>query len=263
MKNLNLARSLVFFDLETTSSNVQDARIVQYAFIKIFPQPEESHQTLTGLLNPGIPIPAEATAIHGITDEMVKDAPTFQQQSEAISKFIDQCDFAGFNILNYDLPVLKNEFQRAGMLFDYSRSKVIDSMSIYHHFFPRDLTAACQQYCGKKLEGAHGAMVDTQATLEVFLKQLETHFQPNCTLADIEAVTFDQDKFVDRERKFSWNAQGEACFTFGKHQNQTLRTVRNLAPNYLEWIIGGSFSSEVKQICKSALYDSQFPKKGE
>lgn len=267
--NINLQRSLVFFDLETTHTNVQEARIVQYAFIKIFPQPEEPQQTLSGLINPGIPIPAEATAIHGITDEMVKDAPSFKQlvnpvnfdDPVCISAFLDQSDYAGFNILNYDLPVLKNEFQRAGMHFDYSRSKIVDVMSIFHYFNPRDLTAAYLHYCQKKLEGAHGALVDTEATLEVFMKQIETHFTLGCSLDDIESVIFDSDKFVDREKKFAWNANGEACFTFGKIKDMSLQAAVKFKSDYLQWILSGGFSEETKKIVKSALYDNEFPQK--
>ena len=133
-------------------------------------------------------------------------------------------------------------------------------MSIYHHFFPRDLIAAYQQYCGKKLEGAHGALADTEATLEVFLKQLEQHFQPGASLDDIEAVTFDQEKFVDRERKFAWNAKGEACFTFGKIKNMSLQDAVRYKSDYLQWILSSGFSSEIKEIVKSALRN-EFPVK--
>ena len=258
--NLHLERPLVFFDFETTSSNVAEARIVQYAFIKVFPNAEEPQQVLSGLVNPGIPIPAEATAIHGITDEMVKDEPTFKDLSEKFSQFVDNCDFGGFNILNYDLPVLKNEFQRCGIEFDYSRSQIVDVMSIFFHFNPRDLSAAYLHYCQKQLEGAHGALVDTQATLEVFLKQLEQHFQPGASLDDIEAVTFDQEKFVDRERKFAWNAKGEACFTFGKIKDMSLQDAVMYKSDYLHWILTSGFSGEVKEIVKSALRN-EFPQK--
>ena len=258
---LKLERPIIFFDLETTSSNPQEARIVQYAFIKVLQQSEQQPEIMHRLINPGIPIPSEAILVHGITDEMVSGEPTFKDRAERVFNFIENSDFAGFNIINYDLPVLKNEFQRCGHYFDYSRSKVIDVMSIYHHFNPRDLTAAYLHYCQKDLEGAHGSLADTKATLEVFQKQIETHFRSGCNLDDIEAIIFDQDKYVDRERKFAWNDQEEACFTFGKFANQSLQKVRNMKPDYLEWMINGSFSDEIKQICKDALYDNQFPEK--
>jgi len=247
-------------DFETTSTDVSVARIVQYALIKIFPQPEEPQRISEGFLNPGVPIPPETSKIHGITDDMVKDALTFKDLAERFSQFIDNCDFGGFNILNYDLPVLKNEFQRCGIEFDYSRSKVVDVMGIFYHFNPRDLSAAYFQYCGKTFE-AHDALRDTQATIEVFQNQLGMHFQPGASLEDIESIIFDKDKFVDREKKFYWNQNGEACFTFGKCKDMSLQSAVDYKPDYLRWILTGSFSEETKRIVKSALYDDEFPQK--
>jgi len=261
MKNLKLERPIVFLDFETTSTDVSVARIVQYALIKIFPQPEEPQRISEGFLNPGVPIPPETSKIHGITDDMVKDALTFKDLAERFSQFIDNCDFGGFNILNYDLPVLKNEFQRCGIKFDYSRSNVVDVMALFYHFNPRDLSAAYQQYCQKTFE-AHDALNDTKATIEVLEYMLDYH-QPfiELTVDEVEKITFDQQKYVDRGKKFSWDANGEACFTFGKHANKSLRWVKEHAFDYLRWILSGSFSDEVKKICKSALYDNEFPQK--
>jgi len=260
MKNLNLQRSLVFFDLETTNTNPAEARIVQYAFVKIFPNPEDPRQILEGYVNPEIPITKEASDIHHITDEMVRDEPTFKDCAEKLSLFIDNSDFAGFNVLNYDLIVLKNEFQRIEKLFDYSRSKVIDVMALFHHFNPRNLTAAYKEYCDKTFD-AHDALNDTNVTIEVLEYMLDWNLPyKKLTVDEVEAITFDQDKFVDREKKFAWNANGEACFTFGKCKDMSLQNAVKFKSHYLRWILTGSFSEEVKKIVKSALND-EFPQK--
>ena len=162
---LNLKNPIVFFDLETTGLNITEARIVELSFLKVFPDGKE--EVKSRRVNPEIPIPAEATAIHGITDEDVKDSPTFKQIAKSLAAQIEGCDLAGFNSNRFDVPVLAEEFLRAGVDFDMSKHKFIDVQIIYHKKEPRTLAAAYKFYCDKELLEAHSAEADTRATYEV------------------------------------------------------------------------------------------------
>jgi len=249
MRNLKLERPLVGFDLETTGVNVDRDRIVQIALVRI--EPGGARRTFETLVNPECPIPPEASAVHGITDADVRDMPTFGQIRRDVEEVLADADLAGFNSVNFDLPLLQAELRRVGSHFDFGGIRHLDAMRIFHAMEPRDLTAALRFYCGKDLVGAHGALADTEATLEILDAQI----------ARYEAVP-DEGRFVDRTRKFAWTDRGEALFTFGKYQGRTLNEVAALGDGrgYLEWMLGKDFSEEVKGILREAL-DGVFPRK--
>ncbi|MBD5201422.1 MAG: 3'-5' exonuclease, partial [Bacteroidales bacterium] len=170
---LRLERPLIFFDLETTGTNVTQDRIVELSYIKVFP--DGNREEKTRRLNPEMPIPAAATAVHHITDEDVADAPTFRQIAKSLHSIFENCDIAGFNSNKFDVPMLIEEFDRAGLSFDTSSRRFIDVQTIFHKMEQRTLVAAYKFYCGKDLENAHSALSDTQATLEVLMSQLDRY----------------------------------------------------------------------------------------
>ncbi|MDE6831962.1 MAG: 3'-5' exonuclease, partial [Muribaculaceae bacterium] len=170
---LNLKKSIIFFDLETTGTNITKDRIVEISIIKVKPNGEEEEYTYR--INPEMPIPAEATAVHHITDDDVRHEPTFKQRAKELAKIFMGCDIAGFNSNRFDMPLLVEEFDRAGVDFDYSKAHFIDVQTIFHKKEPRTLVAAYRYYCNKELEGAHSANADTRATLEVLKAQLDRY----------------------------------------------------------------------------------------
>ena len=170
---LNLRNPLVFFDLETTGINIVKDRIVEISYVKVFPNGKE--ETKTRRINPGMPIPPESTAIHGITDEDVKDCPTFKEIAKSLATQIEGCDLAGYNSNRFDIPMLAEEFLRAGVDIDLTRRKFIDVQTIFHKMEQRTLSAAYKFYCNKSLENAHTAEADTLATYEVLKAQLDRY----------------------------------------------------------------------------------------
>jgi DNA polymerase-3 subunit epsilon len=252
---------LVVFDLETTGIDVEKDRIVQIALIRV--TPDRARETYQTLVNPERPIPPEATAVHGIKDADVRDQPTFAQIRNDVEAFLDGADLAGFNSVNFDLPLLQAELRRAGSEIDYGDVRHLDAMRIFHRMERRDLTAAYRFYCGKELVGAHNALADTEATLEILDAQIARYDEvPDEVEALHRFCNPDEGKYVDRKRKFIWNDQGEAAFTFGKYQGQSLNEVvaDQRGRGYLEWMLGKDFSEEVKGILRDAL-DGAFPKK--
>jgi DNA polymerase-3 subunit epsilon len=262
MQNLHLDRPLVCFDLETTGTDVLKDRIVQIALVRVEPTGEQ--RTLSTLVNPERPIPPEATAVHGIRDEHVRSAPNFAQIRGDVEEILDGADLAGFNMVRFDLPLLEAEIQREGGRFDARGRRLLDAMRIFHLMEPRNLEAAVRFYCGRELEGAHSAEVDTQATLEVLDAQL-AHYPdlPRDPQALHEFCNPGFDRFVDRGRKLRWNDQGDAVFAFGKHEGRSLREMVTHPADrgYLEWMLGRDFSEEIKGILKDAL-GGVFPRRG-
>ncbi|MFT5232948.1 MAG: DNA polymerase-3 subunit epsilon [Candidatus Krumholzibacteriia bacterium] len=261
MQNLHLTRPLAIFDLETTGIDVERDRIVQIAVIRIEPSGEQ--KTYESLVNPECPIPPEASAVHGISDEDVRNEPTFSQVRQDVEEMFAGADLAGYNSVRFDQPLLTAELKRAGSALDFRGVKHLDAMRIFHQKEKRDLTAAYKMYCGKTLEGAHSALVDTTATLEILDAQL-AHYDD--LPRDVEALhTYcnpDEGKFVDLKRKFIWTEEGEAAFTFGKYQGQSLQLVvaDPRGRGYLEWMLNKDFSEEIKGILREAL-DGVFPRK--
>lgn len=253
MDNLKLERPLVCFDLETTGTDVREDRIVQLALVRV--DVDGTRHTLTSLVNPGRPIPPSATAIHGIGDDDVRDAPLFADLRPRLDEFLAGADLLGFNMVKFDLPLLQREIKDAGGEFDATGRRLLDAMRIFHLKEPRHLTAALRFYCGRELEGAHDALADTLATLDVFDAQLARYDDlPRDAAALHELCNPRDENCVDATRKLRWNDAGEATLGFGKHKGKTLRELARSSRDYLEWMRrDDSFSPEVKEILREAL----------
>ena len=242
---LNLKRPIVFFDLETTGVATAKDRIVEISMVKVLPDGEQIVKTRK--LNPGMHIPAEATAIHGITDEDVKDEPTFAQVAKSLELFIRGCDFGGFNSIRFDLPVLVEEFLRAGVDVDFKRRKFIDVQNIFHKKEQRTLVAAYKFYCDKDLEDAHSAEADTLATYEVLMAQLERY-------PDLENDIDKLAEFSTRGEaaayagRILFNEKGEEVFGFGKYKGRPVAEVFRAEPSYYAWMMNGDFPLYTKKV---------------
>lgn len=240
---LNLKKPIVFFDLETTGVDITHDRIVEISIIKVLPSGEEQEKTRR--INPGIPIPAEATAVHHITDEDVKDCPQFKQIARSLASELTGCDLAGYNSNRFDIPMLDQEFQRAGVKFDFSKARFVDVQTIFHKKEQRTLVAAYRFYCGKELEGAHGANADTRATLEVLKGQLDRYPDlPN----DIEELSkFSQmNRNVDFMGRLVFNDDRKEVINFGKYKGRLAEEVLRKDPSYYDWIMKGDFAQNTK-----------------
>ena len=223
---LNLKKPLIFFDLETTGVNVTKDRIVELSYIKIYPNGKEEERTIR--LNPEMPIPPQATAVHHITDEDVKDKPTF-------------------NSNKFDVPLLSEEFYRAGVQFDVSKRKMVDIQTIFHKMEQRTLVAAYKFYCGKNLEEAHSANADTRATYEVLKAQLDRYPTLENDV-DFLAKYSSQNRNVDLAGRIVLNDQDVEVFNFGKYKGQPVETVLKKDPGYFGWILQGDFAQNTKSV---------------
>jgi len=242
---LNLKRPIVFFDLETTGVDTAKDRIVEISMVKVMPNGEEIVRTR--LINPQMHIPEDATAIHGITDEDVKDAPTFAQIAKSLSQFIEGCDFGGFNSNRFDLPMLVEEFLRAGVDVDFRRRKFIDVQNIFHKMEQRTLVAAYRFYCDKELDNARSAEADTRATYEVLKAQLDRYPElQNDVTALAEFST--RGEVVDYAGRIVYNDKGIEVFNFGKYRGRSVSEVFQEEPSYYSWMMNGDFPLYTKKI---------------
>lgn len=242
---LNLKNPLVFFDLETTGINISKDRIVEISLLKVFPNGKE--EVKTRRINPEMPIPPQSTAIHGITDEDVKDCPTFKQIAKSLVEILEGSDLAGFNSSRFDVPMLSEELLRAGVDFDMSKKKFIDVQIIFHRKEPRTLEAAYRFYCDKKLEDAHSAEADTRATYEVLKSQLDKY--PDL-VNDIDVLSKEFSSFndnVDYAGRMIYDENGVELFNFGKHKGKPVADVLLNEPGYYAWIMDGDFPLNTKQ----------------
>ena len=220
--NLQLKRPIIFFDLETTGVDTSNDRIVEISMIKVgF---DGSKQIKTRRINPEMPIPAEATAVHGITDEDVKDEPTFKQIAKSLAQFIEGCDFGGFNSNRFDLPVLVEEFMRAEVDVDFKRRNYVDVQNIFHKKEQRTLVAAYKFYCDKDLENAHSAEADTMATYEVLEAQIERYGDIGNTVEELAAFST-HGKTVDFAGRIALDDKGVEVFTFGKYKGRSVAEI--------------------------------------
>ncbi|MBD5221805.1 MAG: 3'-5' exonuclease [Bacteroidales bacterium] len=254
---LRLERPLIFFDLETTGTNVTQDRIVELSYIKVFP--DGNREEKTRRLNPEMPIPAAATAVHHITDEDVADAPTFRQIAKSLHSIFENCDIAGFNSNKFDVPMLIEEFDRAGLSFDTSSRRFIDVQTIFHKMEQRTLVAAYKFYCGKDLENAHSALSDTQATLEVLMSQLD-RYQNLENNVEFLADFSNQNGALDLAARIVKNENGEPIFNFGKHKGKTVKEVLRREPSFYDWMMQGDFSKNTKDVLRSLKF-KYFPPK--
>lgn len=268
--NITDGRPIVFFDLETTGTNIMNDRIVEISTVKIFP--DGTRKDYTCRVNPEMHIPEEATAIHHISDADVANEKTFKQRADNLFIYLEGCDLGGYNIVKFDLPVLIREFQRAGLQFSTEGRRVVDAYAIFCRMEPRNLTAAYKFFCGKKLEGAHGAAADTMATVEVFEAQLKKYGAGDYTELpeNIEKFPENMDElaafcssqapdWVDANGRFKWRGN-EVVAAFGRHSGTPLRTIAQEYPDFLRWILKADFPDDVKKIASDALI-GKFPQK--
>ena len=250
---LNLRNPLVFFDLETTGINIVKDRIVEISYVKVFPNGKE--ETKTRRINPGMPIPPESTAIHGITDEDVKDCPTFKEIAKSLATQIEGCDLAGYNSNRFDIPMLAEEFLRAGVDIDMSKRKFVDVQVIFHKMEQRTLTAAYKFYCGRNLEDAHTAEADTRATYEVLMAQLDRYPEELQNDMSFLADYSSYNKNVDFAGRMVYDDNGVEVFNFGKYKGQSVSEVLKKDPGYYSWILQGDFARNTKQILTQIRLD--------
>lgn len=243
--NLQLKRPIVFFDLETTGVDAAKDRIVEISMVKV--AVDGTKTVKTRRINPEMPIPAEATAIHGITDDDVKDEPTFKQIAKSLAAFIEGCDFGGFNSNRFDLPLLVEEFMRAGVECDFQRRKFVDVQTIFHRKEQRTLVAAYKFYCDKDLENAHSAEADTMATYEVLEAQIERYPDIGNTVDALAEFSAGK-PMVDFAGRLTLNDNGEEIFTFGKYKGRKVMDVFRDDPSYYSWMMNGDFPLYTKKI---------------
>lgn len=243
--NLNLTRPICFFDLETTGVQVVKDRIVEMAVVKV--HPDGKIEKKRWLINPEMPIPAEASAVHGITNEMVANAPTFKQASGEVNQFLQGCDLAGYNSNKFDIPLLAEEFLRVGLDFDMSKRKAVDVQNIFHRMEQRTLSAAYKFYCAKNLEDAHSALADTEATYEVLLAQLDKYQELENDVSFLAEFS-NRSNAADMAGFIVYNGQGEEVFTFGKYKGEKVETVLDKDPGYYSWIQNADFPLYTKKV---------------
>jgi len=242
---LNLKNPLVFFDLETTGVNANTDRIVEISYLKVLPNGNE--ETKTFRVNPGMPIPKEASDIHHITDEDVANSPSFKEIGKSIAKDIEGCDLAGFNSNRFDVPLLAEEFLRNDIDIDLSKRKLIDVQVIFHKMEQRTLSAAYKFYCNAELEGAHGAEADTRATYEVLKSQLDRYPELNNDVQYLsEFSTFNRN--VDFAGKIVLNDKDQEVFNFGKYKDQLVEDILKKDSGYYGWMMQGDFALNTKNV---------------
>lgn len=243
---LNLKNPLVFFDLETTGTNINSDRIVEICYLKVYPNGNEESKTMR--INPEMHIPEASSAIHGIYDADVADCPTFKDVAKKIAADIEGCDLAGFNSNRFDIPVLAEEFLRAGVDVDLMKRKFVDVQVIYHKLEQRTLSAAYKFYCNKNLEDAHTAEADTRATYEVLKAQLD-HY-PDVLENDIAFLSeySCHNKNVDFAGRIVYNEQGVEVFNFGKYKGMSVAEVLKKDLGYYGWIMQGDFTLNTKNV---------------
>lgn len=242
---LKLNNPLIFFDLETTGINITKDKIVEISYIKVYPNGKEESKTMR--INPGIHIPEQSTAVHHITDEDVKDAPTFKMVAKELARVFEGCDVAGFNSNRFDVPLLEQEFLTAEVDFDFSKRKFVDVQTIFHKMEQRNLSAAYKFYCGKNLDDAHSADADTKATYEMLKAQLDRYPELQ---NDVEYLSkfSSQNNNVDLAGRMIYNEQGVAVFNFGKYKGQPVVEVLKRDSGYYGWMLQGDFPLNTKKV---------------
>ena len=243
---LNLRNPLIFFDLETTGVNAAKDKIVEISYIKVYPNGKEESNTIR--INPGRHIPEEATAVHHITDDDVKNCPSFKDVAKELSRVFEGCDIAGFNSNRFDLPLLVEEFLAAGVNIDMTKRKFIDVQTIFHKMEQRTLVAAYKFYCGKNLEDAHSADADTRATYEVLKAQLDRYPSLQNDV-DFLSEFSTQNKNVDFAGRIIYNDKNVEVFNFGKHKGCPVEEVfRTIDRGYYDWMMQGDFPQDTKNV---------------
>ncbi|MBR4212683.1 MAG: 3'-5' exonuclease [Bacteroidales bacterium] len=251
---LNLKRPLVFFDIESTGLNIATDRIVEISIVKVSPTTPGAPNDVevkTRRINPGMPIPPEAQAVHGITDDDVKDCPKFAQIAKSLAQMLQGCDIAGYNSNRFDIPLLAEEFLRAGVDYDFHKRNLVDVQNIFHKKEQRTLKAAYKFYCGENLDNAHSAEADTMATYRVLEAQLDRYAadeeEPLQNDVEYLAKYSTVSRYVDYAGRIVLNDQDEPVFNFGKHKDRPVREVLRSEPSYYNWMMDGDFTLDTKQ----------------
>jgi len=262
LKHIELDNPIVVFDLETTGLSVTTARVVEIAMIKILPDGYVEEDMYTTIINPQIHIPEDASKVHGLSDKDVKDAPKFAEVAPEILAFLSGCHIGGYNILRYDLPILKEEFMRhCRVTLSLGEDTVIlDGLKIFRHFEPYTLQRALSYYCGKELEEAHEAIADAQATADVLLAQID-RYRGDCTsLQEFDRLV--RGNQVDRDGQVRWSDEGKLVLTFGKHSG---RPLWELPRDYLKWLLDNTVirDSKIKDILRRVLRGVEPPTREE
>lgn len=254
--HLHLKHPIVFFDLETTGTSISQDRIIEIAMVKLMPNNEVIRKT--NVLNPTIPIPLETSLIHGIYDKDVEGKPTFKDVAKDYQRFLEGADLSGFNILKFDVPMLVEEFLRAGVEFDYARKRIIDAQKIFHLMEKRTLSAAYKFYLNKELQNSHTAEADAEACMEILSAQIEKYDGEVVTdilgkkigeiSNDVEVLSrLSLSNLVDLAGRMCLNDKGEEIFNFGKHRNKKVTAILKEEPAYYDWIMNGDFSLDTKR----------------
>lgn len=261
MTQLQLDRPLAFFDIESTGTNPKVDRIIDLAVVILDPGGTEREAQF--LMDPGVPIPPESTRIHGITDADVAGKPTFPEEAGEIAAFLEGCDLAGYNVIRFDVPMLLAEFGRAGLAFSMEGRRLVDAQRVFHQKEPRDLTAAVRFYCGTEREGAHEAMADVRATMQVLEGQLTKYPDLAGTVEALHAFCNQRHPdWADREGRLRWT-HGEVAINFGKNAGRTLRSLVDEGQRgFLNWIIQNDFPEDTKRIVSEALEGNYPPPPG-
>tara|TARA_R110002050_G_scaffold33007_2_gene84431 strand:- start:9574 stop:10335 length:762 start_codon:yes stop_codon:yes gene_type:complete len=252
--NLKLTNPIAVFDLETTGVNTSTDRIVEISIHKVMP--DGKSETRTHRVNPGIPIPEKTTAIHGISNEDVANEPSFNDLAPNLYIFLNDCDLAGFNSNRFDVPLLVEEFHRAGYDFDVTNRNLVDVQNIFHKKEQRTLVAAYQFYCGKDLSNAHSAEADTLATYEVLEAQLAKYPDLNRDPKSLNDFTR-MHNAVDLAGRFIKNEDGVTVFNFGKHKGKPAADVLKAEPSYYGWMMNGDFSQNTKKVLQQIKNQSK------
>lgn len=259
--NATLENPLCVFDLETTGLQVTKDRIVQIAALKIHPNGKQEELNL--IVNPEMEIPQEVIDIHGITNELALNAPTFRELAEEIKSFFGDSDLAGYNSNKFDIPVLAEEFLRVGIEFDLTQRAFIDVQNIFHKMEQRTLVAAYKFYCKKNLENAHDAMYDTKATWEVLEKQIEKYKLKPDVLSLAELSRAGNHKILDMAGRIAINSKGEVIYNFGKHNGKTIESVANTEPGYYGWMLEADFPLYTKSVLRKAMEEIKEKRKAQ
>lgn len=242
---LNLKKPIVFFDLETTGIDVANDRIVEISLLKISPDGKEETKTLR--VNPEMPIPAQSTEIHGISDEDVKDEPTFKTLAKDIARFIEGCDLGGYNSNKFDIPLLAEEFLRVDLDIDLKKHRFIDVQVIFHKMEQRTLSAAYKFYCQKDLENAHSAEADTKATYEILKSQIDRYEALNNDMEELSKFS-SHNKNADFAGRIVFNDKDQEVFNFGKYKGQTVESVLEKDQGYFGWMLNSDFPLYTKKV---------------
>ncbi|ABG58619.1 3'-5' exonuclease [Cytophaga hutchinsonii] len=254
---MKINKPIAFFDLETTGVNISTDRIIEICIVRVSP-PDEKVEVKTFRVNPGMPIPDQSSAIHGIYDKDVADKPTFTEIAHQINQFMKDCDLGGFNSIRFDIPLLIEEFFRAGIEFDITKRKLVDSQRIFHLMEPRTLGAAYKFYCNKDLENAHSAEADTLATYYILKAQIERYADKQIKDAegkvsipiknDMQVLhDFSVGNMVDLAGRMIMSDKGEELFNFGKYKGMKVKDTLVKDPMYYDWIMKGDFPQDTKK----------------